>query len=145
MSRLSTRRPCITESFRSSITGLFKYGDKIQRALPTMTDSTTHETIHPSVLKQKDQVPKLAEIIEKNPSLVGKLLPLEDELRKNWKVTDCGAKPIQRLGAAIETMHSSELARDDNKAGAAQEASGTVSFGGRMVGTSVVTFVSGFL
>ncbi|KZT72839.1 hypothetical protein DAEQUDRAFT_722452 [Daedalea quercina L-15889] len=74
-----------------SCVGVFEIADRIQRQLPTeVDDPKTHEAIHPSVLQQtnlKDLTPELDEILNKNPSLVCKLLPLEDELRKNWKVT----------------------------------------------------------
>lgn len=119
--------------------------ETIQRRLPTETDFTTHETIHPSVLVQKDRIPGLADIVQKNPSVVCKLMPLEDELRKNWKVTgNDSAAGVQRLGAAIETMHSPEqLARDPDKADAAHEAAGTGYFGSWLVGISAAAY--GFL
>lgn len=138
---------CITDSIGSSITGVFKLAETIQRQLPTKTGFPTHESIHESVLEQKDLIPGLVEILEANASLVCKLMPLEEELRTNWKVT--GKKDtvcIQRLSAAIEAMHSpKQLASDPNKADTAHEASGTGIFGSWLVGTSIAALSGGFL
>ena len=139
--------PCTTDGVDSSITGIFELAEKIQRHLPTKTEFPTHETIHPSVLEQIDRVPGLAEILETNESLVCKLMPLEQELRTNWKVTGkTGNAGIQRLSAAIEAMHSpKQLASDPDKADAAHEASGTGLFGSWLVGTSIATLAGAFL
>ncbi|KAF9237321.1 hypothetical protein BU15DRAFT_48796, partial [Melanogaster broomeanus] len=67
-----------------SRTGIFVLAAEYTRQLPTKTDDITHETIHPSVLQQDNIATKLREIIQKNPSLVCDLLPLEEEMRKNW-------------------------------------------------------------
>src|SRR6202167_5632151 len=65
-------------------TGIFSLTDKITRQLPTSTNDITHETIHPSVLRQKQILPQLQANIDKDPALICGLLPLEEELRKNW-------------------------------------------------------------
>ncbi|KAG1801667.1 uncharacterized protein HD556DRAFT_899124 [Suillus plorans] len=58
-------------------TGIFVLSDANVRKLPTVTDDITHETIHPSVLRQKHS-------ISSNPALLCNLLPLEEELQKKW-------------------------------------------------------------
>jgi hypothetical protein len=58
-------------------TGIFVLAEEHVRKLPTVTDNITHETIHPSVLRQKNLIPI-------NPALLCELLPLEKELQKNW-------------------------------------------------------------
>ncbi|KAL4070904.1 hypothetical protein J3A83DRAFT_4093964, partial [Scleroderma citrinum] len=65
-------------------TGIFVLAEKHVRCLPTRTDDITHETIHPSVLDQVRLVPQLAQTIRENPSLVCRLLPLEEEVQKSW-------------------------------------------------------------
>ncbi|OJA18912.1 hypothetical protein AZE42_08355, partial [Rhizopogon vesiculosus] len=65
----------------NSRTGIFALSEANARELPTMTDNKTHETIHPSVLRQK-------QLIAFNPALLWKLLPLEEELQKNWMIED---------------------------------------------------------
>ncbi|KAG2150049.1 hypothetical protein BD769DRAFT_1410224 [Suillus cothurnatus] len=58
-------------------TGIFVLSKECNRRLPTVKDDITHETIHPSVLRQKH-------LISFDPALVCKLLPLEEELHKKW-------------------------------------------------------------
>ncbi|EMD42110.1 hypothetical protein CERSUDRAFT_110653 [Gelatoporia subvermispora B] len=72
------------QSPHDSRTGIFTLSDSIQRKYPTSTDQITHEQIHPSVLKQHNLLPALRNTVDKNPSLIGTLLPLEEELQKNW-------------------------------------------------------------
>ncbi|KAG2072598.1 hypothetical protein BDR04DRAFT_1153038 [Suillus decipiens] len=55
-------------------TGIFALAKPNVRKLPTVTDNITHETFHPSVLRQKPV----------DPTLICKLLPLEEELQKRW-------------------------------------------------------------
>ena len=59
--------------------------DKIARQMPTSTNDVTHETIHPSVLRRKNQIPPQLQVnIDKNPALICGLLPLEEEWKQNW-------------------------------------------------------------
>ncbi|KAG1749947.1 uncharacterized protein EDB91DRAFT_1046998 [Suillus paluster] len=58
-------------------TGIFSISQANVRKLPTATDNITHETIHPSVLRQKNP-------ISFNHALLCKLLPVEEELQKTW-------------------------------------------------------------
>lgn len=60
--------------------GIFALSETNIRKLPTITDNITHETIHPSVLRQKA-------LISFDPALLCKLLPLEEELEKKWPYT----------------------------------------------------------
>lgn len=60
--------------------GIFALSETNIRKLPTITDNITHETIHPSVLRQKP-------LISFDPALLCKLLPLEKELEKKWPYT----------------------------------------------------------
>ncbi|KAG2369363.1 hypothetical protein BDR07DRAFT_1476982 [Suillus spraguei] len=57
--------------------GIFVLSKEHVRKLPTVTDNITHETFHPSVLRQKQP-------ISIDPSLLCKLLPLEEELHTKW-------------------------------------------------------------
>ncbi|OJA08303.1 hypothetical protein AZE42_07574 [Rhizopogon vesiculosus] len=61
--------------------GIFALSQANTRELPTVTDNKTHETIHPSVLRQKQP-------ITCNPALLCELLPLEEVLQKSWPVAD---------------------------------------------------------
>ncbi|EGN94668.1 hypothetical protein SERLA73DRAFT_96017 [Serpula lacrymans var. lacrymans S7.3] len=65
-------------------TGIFILSDKISRTLPTKTDDVTHETIHPSVLRQAHMLPQLQKNIDEDPALVCQLLPFEQEMREHW-------------------------------------------------------------
>jgi len=65
-------------------TGIFSLTNTITRQLPTFTDNITHETIHPSALKQKDILPQLQANVDKNPALLSRLLPLEQRMREDW-------------------------------------------------------------
>jgi hypothetical protein len=58
--------------------------EKITRQLPTSTNDVTHETIHPSVLKQKQILPQLKANIDKNPALITGILPFEEDVKKHW-------------------------------------------------------------
>ncbi|KZT72838.1 hypothetical protein DAEQUDRAFT_685144 [Daedalea quercina L-15889] len=68
------------------LTGVYSVAKTIQRKLPIVTDDVTHETVHPSVLEQPNLIPQLALNIDRNPSLVCSLLPLEEALRQTWSV-----------------------------------------------------------
>lgn len=67
----------------SSRQGIYSISKTLDRTLPTITDTATHETIHSSVLQQPDSrlPPGLKQIIITNPCIVCKLLPLEVEMR----------------------------------------------------------------
>lgn len=68
----------------SSRTGIFALALENTRRLPTKTDDVTHETIHPSVFEQDHMSPQLRESIQNNPLLVCSLLPLEEEMMRDW-------------------------------------------------------------
>jgi hypothetical protein len=40
--------------------------------------------VHPSVLRQKQILPQLKANIDNNPTLISGLLPIEEEMYKNW-------------------------------------------------------------
>ncbi|KAH7883544.1 hypothetical protein F5I97DRAFT_1893739 [Phlebopus sp. FC_14] len=65
-------------------TGIFVLAETNVRKLPTETNTSTHETVHPSVLEQIHLIPQLQQNIQKNSTLVCSLLPLEIEMKKNW-------------------------------------------------------------
>jgi hypothetical protein len=67
-----------------SRTGIFALALENTRRLPTKNDAVTHETIHPSVFEQDHMSPQLRESIQNNPLLVCSLLPLEEEMMRNW-------------------------------------------------------------
>lgn len=68
----------------SPTTGVFSLATTIQRQLPTTTNNVTHETIHPSVLKQVHLYLDLKDDIDKHPQLICTLTPLEEEMKANW-------------------------------------------------------------
>lgn len=89
---------------------MFVLAKETSRQLPTETDNVTYETIHPSVLEQDHMVPTLRESIQKNPSLVCRLLPLEQEMKKNWpyipgknKLTDSKGSAQVETATAVKT------------------------------------------
>jgi hypothetical protein len=59
--------------------------DTIQRTLPTKTDDVTHEVIHPSVMYQTIELPQVEANVKANSSLMGTMLPLEEEFKGEWK------------------------------------------------------------
>ncbi|KAJ4499600.1 hypothetical protein C8R41DRAFT_754020 [Lentinula lateritia] len=81
---LDPMAPWGTQKPHDPETGIFALSIRAQRPLPTKTDDITHEKIHPSVLHQKDLYPALAQDIRDHPELIGILLPLEEEVKKNW-------------------------------------------------------------
>ncbi|KAI0963650.1 hypothetical protein AcW1_000668 [Taiwanofungus camphoratus] len=82
----------------NSLVGIFSLAQTIQRKIPSATDNITHETIHPSVLRQKILLPELANNLKKNPGLVCQLLPLEEELKFHWHIGSNATKlPQQSL------------------------------------------------
>ncbi len=68
------------------MTGIYSIANSIQRTIPTTTNDITHETIHPSVLKQKQLKPELLQDVQNNPALIWTLLPLEEQIKDNWQV-----------------------------------------------------------
>ncbi|KAL0569552.1 hypothetical protein V5O48_012415 [Marasmius crinis-equi] len=66
------------------MTGVFKLALTTERTLPTSNNEVTHETIHPSVLRQSTLTPAVKDLIDKHPELVSKLLPLEEEMKAQW-------------------------------------------------------------
>ncbi|OSX67522.1 hypothetical protein POSPLADRAFT_1093649, partial [Postia placenta MAD-698-R-SB12] len=92
------------QASHNSAVGIFSLAKTIQRKIPTAPDETTHETIHPSVLEQKllsEIIPELLENVKKNPGLVAPLLPLEEELKRNWQVIQSkeNAQGLQKQGS----------------------------------------------
>ncbi|KIJ68497.1 hypothetical protein HYDPIDRAFT_125092 [Hydnomerulius pinastri MD-312] len=81
-------------------TGIFSLAEVGCRQLPTKTDNVTHETVHPSVLEQAQIAPALKASIQKDPSLVCGLLPLEEEMKKNWPFTPGKNIPKDSKGRA---------------------------------------------
>jgi hypothetical protein len=70
-----------------------------------VTTPETCEFIHPSVLRQEDIQPEIiTEIVEQNPNIVAKLLPLEEQIEKMWPIKDDGSF------AAIPTTVSKAVA-----------------------------------
>ncbi|KIM84974.1 hypothetical protein PILCRDRAFT_817818 [Piloderma croceum F 1598] len=65
-------------------TGVFSLTETITRQLLTSTDDVTHETIHPSALRQKQILPQLKANVDNNPALVTELLPFEQEVKEQW-------------------------------------------------------------
>lgn len=84
----------------SSRTGIFALSLENTRQFPTKTDDVTHETIHPSVLEQDHMVSQLHGSIQKNPSLVCSLLPLEEEMKRNWPYVPGKNVPTDSRGSA---------------------------------------------
>lgn len=99
----------------SPLTGVYKVAKTIQRTLPTVTDDITHETVHPSVLEQPHVLPQLAENIERNPSLVCSLQPLEEDIRRRWAVV-----PENAAAQAYAGIYLSETVIDAHHHGPVQ-------------------------
>ncbi|KAK7059013.1 hypothetical protein VNI00_001637 [Paramarasmius palmivorus] len=66
------------------LTGIFSLSLTTQRSLPTGKNDVTHESIHPSVLKQPKLDPAVKKLIDKHPELIAKLHPLEEEMKVQW-------------------------------------------------------------
>jgi len=65
--------------------GIFLLASKVERSLPTgPNDPETHQTIHASVLMQKKLNSSLSKILEKYPTLVEPLKPLEQSAKELW-------------------------------------------------------------
>jgi hypothetical protein len=54
------------------------------RQISIPRNNTTLETIHPSVFEQAVPHPVIQDAVSKNPQLLANLLPLEEEMKKNW-------------------------------------------------------------
>ncbi|KAF8960979.1 hypothetical protein BDZ97DRAFT_2034223 [Flammula alnicola] len=69
-----------------SKTGVFLLASTVQRTLPTTPNNpNTHESIHPSVLQQAKLNPStLHAIVTQHPTLVAALMPLEEQIKKEW-------------------------------------------------------------
>jgi uncharacterized protein (DUF2235 family) len=65
-------------------TGVYTLSDSIQRQIPTAPNDVTNETIHPSVLQEKNMLPALKDVIAQYPQLVLPLMPLEEHLKSTW-------------------------------------------------------------
>ncbi|KAI6136605.1 hypothetical protein F5141DRAFT_994649 [Pisolithus sp. B1] len=76
-------------------TGVFILAKENTRQLPSKTDQTTHETVHPSVLEQVHLVPQLVKNIQANPSLVCRLLPLEEQMKRDWAYDPTKGKLVE--------------------------------------------------
>lgn len=76
-------------------TGVFILAKEHTRQLPSKTDQTTHETVHPSVLEQAHLVPQLVKNIQANPSLVCGLLPLEEQMKRDWDYDPMKGKLVE--------------------------------------------------
>ncbi|KAJ7169841.1 hypothetical protein C8R46DRAFT_214095 [Mycena filopes] len=84
-------------------TGIYALAHKVQRTLPTKTDSVTHEAIHSSVLHQSSHPEPLASDLSDHPELIAPLLPLEDALRRHWpSLTSAEHDPSLPLGATMD-------------------------------------------
>ncbi|KAJ6509494.1 hypothetical protein C8R47DRAFT_1098890 [Mycena vitilis] len=93
------------QSAHDPANGIYKIAKKIQRTLPTETNSVTHETIHSSVLHQKSLVEPLSIDLSQHPHLVAPLLPLEDALRGHWPVlTSTVHDPSIPLGGTVDQV-----------------------------------------
>jgi uncharacterized protein (DUF2235 family) len=69
--------------------GMFLLTRPIQRDVPRETNDVTHEYIHPSAMRQLDIQPEtLEEMVEKNPSILWTLLPLEEQVEKMWPMNE---------------------------------------------------------
>lgn len=84
----------------SSRTGIFVLTLKNTRQVPAKTDNITHETVHPSVLEQDQIENQLREDILKNSFPVCGLLPLEEELKRNWPYVPGKNVPRDSKGSA---------------------------------------------
>ncbi|KAF8526346.1 hypothetical protein BU17DRAFT_40748 [Hysterangium stoloniferum] len=97
-----------TQAPHDPITGIFQLASQTPRSLPPLSPPApifpTYESIHPSVLCQRDKVSNIKALVSKNPGIVCTLLPLEEEIKKLWteEVTENVEKCTRRLTEASE-------------------------------------------
>ncbi|KZS95997.1 hypothetical protein SISNIDRAFT_451651 [Sistotremastrum niveocremeum HHB9708] len=65
-------------------TGVFTLAETLNRELPKPNDLITHETIHPSVRRQKVMIPAVEQLLKDHPEIEWKLLPFEEAVEKTW-------------------------------------------------------------
>lgn len=63
---------------------MFTLGESLNRDLPKPCDPVTHETIHPSVGRQKVLIPAVKQLLEEHPKVEWKLLPFEEAVQRTW-------------------------------------------------------------
>ncbi|KAI0274841.1 hypothetical protein BC834DRAFT_965318 [Gloeopeniophorella convolvens] len=87
-------------------TGIFVLANTIHRQLPTSFSPITHETIHPSVLTQDTIPPQLKTTLAAHPDLIIPLLPLEDQLKRQWHYVPSNEK------SGVATVTETKLEAD---------------------------------
>lgn len=93
------------------MTGIYSIAESIQRTVPTITNNVTHETIHPSVLKQKNVCAEVQKAIQANAALVCGLAPLEEVVRDNWRVRkSSGTETLKDEGHKDNVVHAAKEA-----------------------------------
>jgi hypothetical protein len=79
--------------------------------------------IHSSALLQEDiQPPELKEIVERNPAIVAKLLPLEEQIRVMWPIKDYAPIDPETLGKPARNVTKEGFGTLDNDLGKAIQA-----------------------
>ncbi|KAF8527196.1 hypothetical protein BU17DRAFT_61815 [Hysterangium stoloniferum] len=95
-----------TQAPHNPLTGIFQLAYQTPRSLPPLSQPApafpTFESIHPSVLCQRDKVSAIKALVSKKPGIVCKLWPLEEEIRKLWteEVSENAEKVKRRLTEA---------------------------------------------
>lgn len=104
----------LTHPVNSSSTGIYAIAEKIQRPIPVKINDVTHETIHPSVLCQKNVHPEIIQVVRDCPQLIWSLHPHEEVVREHWRImrapTDSAPKhtsnPMKELEHLLHTVKS---------------------------------------
>jgi hypothetical protein len=108
----TNRANSIDRHFLSSLSGLYAVAARVpSRDLPTSTDEITHETIHPSVLKQLPDA--LKSVYSTNPQIVSELLDLEKQI---WDTIQYVPGKYNRLPKADQSgPNMTALAKEEIK------------------------------
>lgn len=108
------------------MTGIYAVAERIQRTIPTAVNDVTHETIHPSVLRQAHPHPDVLRAVQAAPALLWRLLPHEEVVREHWRVMRAPAdtsteKDDSGAGRNIShVLHAAKVAvRDGHNVGKA--------------------------
>jgi len=91
--------------------GFFALGSSVPRTIEP-TNHETCERIHPSVTKQVIRHPHIDSAIEEHPTLVGRLLPLEEEIIQGWVYEPGNTPPREDTARAREEQRREKKARD---------------------------------
>ena len=94
----------------SSQVGIFEYAQLKDRTPPQPNNPQTHETIHPSVFRQKVIRPEISAVVQQHPEILWKLLPFEQSIREKWPF-----KPGERESTDKVAMETASKEQEEQK------------------------------